>query len=119
VTSEPIDPSRYEQDEPDPGLAAERTDLAWNRSGLALLGLGVAVMRGLAVPHLPAARSDAGAMILVLGALVWLLGAITTHRRLRPGHAHEPATRNDLAPIALGVAVIGVAAFALAALRPG
>jgi hypothetical protein len=34
---------------PDPGLASERTDLAWNRSGLALLACGAAVARGITV----------------------------------------------------------------------
>ena len=109
----------FEEESPDPGLAAERTDLAWNRSGLSLLACGVAAMRGLSLPHLSEAHLAVGITILALGAVVWLLGGLQARRRARAGHVRERASTADLAPIAFGTAAVGVAAFVLGAFYPG
>ncbi|MEV4808132.1 DUF202 domain-containing protein [Nonomuraea sp. NPDC049421] len=68
----------------DPGLAPERTHLAWIRTTVSLLALGAAVTK--AVPPV-------GLIILLLGVSCWLLsrhhrpplrsGAHHQHRRLR------------------------------------
>jgi inner membrane protein YidH len=100
------------------GLAAERTDLAWNRSGLALLACGAAVLKGFPPAGL-SARHFVGALILVLGGLTWILGAYTAKRRSRPTRARTVATPQDLLPVALGTSVVGAAIFMLAALYPG
>jgi putative membrane protein len=103
----------------EPGLAAERTDLAWNRSGLALLACGAAVLRGFP-PAGFSARHIVGAVILVLGAFTWAMGAFEARRRrARPGKTRAVATRVDLLPVALGTTVVGAAAFVLAAFYPG
>jgi inner membrane protein YidH len=99
-------------------VADERTDLAWNRSGLALLACGLVVGRGLSLSGLPAPRAAAGAVILGLGALTYLLAAWHAQRRLRPGRTEVPATSADLLPVAIGIAAVGVAAFVLGALFP-
>jgi putative membrane protein len=111
--------SGFEEESPQPGLAAERTDLAWNRSGLALLACGAAITRGLALPHLSRAHVAVGAVVLVLGAAVWVLGTIQARRRSRRGHARQRADAGDLLPIAIGTAMVGVAAFVLGAFFPG
>ena len=58
----------------DDGLSAERTFLAWNRTGLALAATGGAVLK--AVPSLTrnAAQVGAGAVMIAAGAIVWLAG---------------------------------------------
>jgi len=105
-------------DGPDPGLASERTDLAWNRSGLALLGCGAAVAKGMTVGDPRPGRLAVGTVILVLGVVVWLLGAWQARRRSAPGLARPVARPADLLPIAFGTAVVGTAAFALGLFFP-
>ncbi len=94
-------------------LAAERTDLSWYRSGLALLGCGAVIVRGFG----PVTTRDdvIGVIVLVLGAAVSFLGA--WHIRHVRTRAERPTTLVDLAPIAVGVACVGVAAFVVAAVR--
>ena len=108
--------SQFDADARDPGLAAERTDLAWNRSGLSLLACGVVVMRGMARPPLTTGNVAIGACILALGALTWVLGSW----RLRHARARgmRRATPSELLPISLGVAIVGIAAFSVAAIFP-
>jgi putative membrane protein len=103
-----------------PGAAAadERTDLAWNRSGLALLACGLVVARGLSLSGLPPPRVATGAVILGLGALTYVLAAWHAQRRLRPGRTEVAATTADLLPVAIGIAIVGVAAFVLGAVFP-
>ena len=106
----------FDPDGRDPGLAAERTDLAWNRSGMSLLACGTAVMRGLAHPPLDKGNLAVGAAILGLAAFSWALGA--WHARRSGAKGRGAATARDLWPISLGVALVGVAAFAIAAAFP-
>ena len=108
--------SRFDAESRDPGLAAERTDLSWNRSGLSLLACGAIIMRGIARPPLTEGSVTVGVTVLALGAFTWALGAWRVHRsRTRGARRTTPA---DLRPIALGVAVVGIAAFLVAALFP-
>ena len=67
--------TEFDAEAPGRGLAAERTDLAWNRSGLALLGCGAVVLRGVACAHLATGRVAVGSLIVALGAVAWSLGA--------------------------------------------
>lgn len=103
---------------PDPGLAAERTDLAWNRSGLALLACGAAVAKGMTVGDPVPGRTAVGATVLVLGVVVWVLGAWQARRRSGPGRTRRVARPADLLPVAIGTAVVGIAAFVLGLFFP-
>jgi uncharacterized membrane protein YidH (DUF202 family) len=96
----------------------ERTDLAWNRSGLAIVGCGLVVMRGLTLNGFERSDVAVGAVILVLGFASYLLAGWQARRRLAPGRAERPARAADLLPLAIGVTAIGVAAFALGLLYP-
>jgi len=96
----------------------ERTDLAWNRSGLAIIGCGLVVMRGLTLNGFERSDVAVGAVILGLGMLSYLLAAWHARRRLAPGRAERPARPSDLLPLAIGVTIIGVAAFTLGLLFP-
>jgi uncharacterized membrane protein YidH (DUF202 family) len=97
----------------DPGLASERTDLAWNRSGLSLIAFGAIVLRGYTVAHPTPGRTLSGAAILCMGTFTWGLGAWQARRRSRPGLARPVARPGDLLPVALGSAAVGIAAFVL------
>jgi uncharacterized membrane protein YidH (DUF202 family) len=106
--------------EPSPAVlsADERTDLAWNRSGLAIFGCGLIVMRGLTLNGFERADVLAGVAILALGIVSYVLAGWHAWRRLAPGRAERPARPADLLPLALGVTTIGVAAFTLGLLFP-
>ncbi len=98
--------------------ADERTDLAWSRSGLALIACGLVVMRGLTLSGLERSDVAVGAVILALGMGSYILAGWHARRRLAPGRAEQPARASDLLPLALGVAAIGSAAFVLGLLFP-
>jgi uncharacterized membrane protein YidH (DUF202 family) len=106
----------YDAESRDPGLAAERTDLAWNRSGLSLVACAAVVIRGMSRPPLRTGNVAVGAAILSFGAFTWMLGAWHMHHaRARGPRRTTPA---DLLPISLGAATVGVAAFVVAAVFP-
>ena len=92
-------------------LAAERTYLAYVRTGLALLAAGVAVVGALPdAPH-PTTRRVIGVLLIILGALV----AGSARRRwrqidvaMRAGSALPPS-RSTL-PLAAGIVVTAVLA---------
>jgi uncharacterized membrane protein YidH (DUF202 family) len=103
--------SAIDPDSRDPGLAAERTDLAWNRSGLALLATGAVLLKGLGRPVVIDRNLAVGACTMAFGFVVAALGPWRARRRrLAGGH---PATAGDLLPVSVGVSVVGVGAFLL------
>ena len=103
---------------PSRSSADERTDLAWNRSGLAIIACGLIVMRGLTLNGLE--RSDVAvcAVILGLGMASYLLSGWHARRRLKGGRVETPARPADVLPLAIGVTAIGIAAFTLGLLFP-
>jgi uncharacterized membrane protein YidH (DUF202 family) len=107
--------------ERDPGQAAERTELAWGRSALALFACGAAVVKGLHSVTGNRERPAIGIALLVLGGLVWLSGlpyARVRARASRDGRRPSARTR-ELAVMATGTALVGVAAFVIATFFPG
>ena len=104
----------------DGGLAAERTELAWSRSTLALLACGAALVRGFPKITGNAGHPLAGALLLALGGAIWLLGLPYARARAaasRTGQRHR-ATARELAPLAFGTAAVGVAAIVIDLLLP-
>jgi uncharacterized membrane protein YidH (DUF202 family) len=108
--------SRYDPDSRDPGLAAERTDLAWHRSSLSLLAVGAALIRGIGQPPLATTDAAVGGLVFSLGLAVALLGVWHSSRSKRRGARRT--TTADLLPITVGVALVGVAAFVVCAVSP-
>lgn len=111
---------KAESYEREPGLAAERTELAWDRSALSLFACGAAIVRGLPGVTGGSARPAAGVAVLVLGGLVWAAGL--PYARIR-SHATRQgrravARRRELAPMAAATTIVGVAAFLIAAFLP-
>lgn len=80
----------------DPGLARERTDLAWTRTAISFAALGGIIIKD----HL-----YAGLPILVLSALIWELGRLA--RGPGPGNARSRLL------LRIAVAVTGVSLVAL------
>ncbi|RZU41519.1 YidH family protein [Edaphobacter modestus] len=119
-------PSAISAPEQDPRIyfAAERTFLAWIRTGLALMGLGFAIARfGLFIrqlhistsPHstgsVPSAGSAfTGISLLVLGILVNVLGAVDyslTIRALRAGKWIPGRISRMAVTLAMVLAILG------------
>ena len=107
----------YDPEGRGPGLAAERTDLAWSRSWLSLLACGVAIVRGIGRVPLVRGNTAVGACVLVLGAATWAVGGWHAFRARRRGG--RPTTAGDLLPTSVGVVAIGALAFVVAAFAPG
>ena len=106
--------------ERDPGLAAERTELAWGRSALSIMACGAAVAMGIPKVTGAGGRPWIGVVVLGLGGLVWLAGAPLAAERARSGRdgVRRPARWSELAPMAYGTAMVGVAALIIAAFFP-
>lgn len=102
-------------------LAAERTLLAWVRTGLAMMGFGFVVARfGLFLKEVTAVRGELpspglsvwiGAALIVLGVLVNLLAAVQHVRllgRLRRGEPYLPSAWSLGVVVTLVLAALGV-----------
>ncbi|MCD0447996.1 DUF202 domain-containing protein [Actinocorallia sp. API 0066] len=87
--------SGLEAGESDPGLAGERTELAWLRTAISLAALGAAVVR---------AAPAAGVLILALAVGVWAVSRSVRAPGRRPGDARRALM------ITLANAVVAVAA---------
>ena len=74
----------------------ERTDLAWNRSGLAIVGCGLVVMRGLTLNGFERSDVAVGVVILGLGLASYLLAGwhapATAGSRDAPSGPHDRPT---------------------------
>jgi putative membrane protein len=105
-------------------LAAERTLLAWIRTGLALMGFGFVVARfGLflrelqVAEHAPSAQANGlslwfGTALIAVGVLVNLISGWQHARLVRELDRREPVHSRPAAPavaIALFLAVVGLA----------
>jgi len=115
-TEAPRDPRTY--------LAAERSFLAWIRTGIALMGFGFVVARfGLFLHELAAAKEltklpeagfsmPVGILLIALGVLVNVVAGIRHHRCVKAidqGEFRETFGTNFAISIAGIVAVIGMA----------
>lgn len=99
--------------DPDPrfSLANERTFLAWVRSGLALIALGIAVATFVSTTETRGASVLLAVSLIVLGgalsAVSWLRW-IQVERALRHGRGIPPTTLG--LALAIGIAVLAVVA---------
>jgi uncharacterized membrane protein YidH (DUF202 family) len=93
--------------------ASERTRLAWQRSGLSFIVTGFTMVRGL--QGLIPSRPLAGSIVLALGLGVWGLFTWTASRRGAESLAAmpRPARLADIAPLAAGTVLVGLAAIAI------
>jgi uncharacterized membrane protein YidH (DUF202 family) len=93
----------------DPGLASERTALAWNRSGLAVLAVVAIILRRLWPLH--GEREVVALTILAVGAIVWALGMLLASRSQNaPGSTGLLSASNGRI-LTIGTLVLAVAGF--------
>jgi putative membrane protein len=101
----------------DPGLQQERTMLAWDRTGLALIITGALFVRAgkapyVAAPHLP------GFLAIAMGAIVLATAARRYRGRDRGLRAGGPAARPGMVRLtALVVLVLSIASTVLVLLE--
>ncbi len=98
----------------DPGLARERTALAWNRTGLSFVVVGAVALRYLPVTVHLVPRFALGAALVALGAVAWAYGLV----RARSGSAPRPAPRAVLRVLAYGTAFAAAVAILLTFTAP-
>lgn len=103
--------------EVDPGLANERTSLAWNRTALSLGAIGGLGIKAGIEGEAPYVAYPLGGIVLAAAGAVFLYG-LRTYRSNRvqlQGGAVLPHP-GVLRAMAIGTAVVGLIAFALALL---
>lgn len=96
---------------PDPGLAAERTTLAWRRSGISVIAVGITVARGIPTVDTVPARPLLGLAIVLLGAVAFAVShRQSTRRSARVGTERPAAELADLWPVSAATLLAAVGA---------
>jgi uncharacterized membrane protein YidH (DUF202 family) len=91
-------PPAEDMEDMDPGLARERTNLAWTRTAISFAALGGALLK---------TTPPAGVLVLSLSVLVWSLGRMSRH-------SGWPASSGQYRHLLITLTVTAVAAVALA-----
>lgn len=103
----------------DPAAPVERTRLAWQRSGLSLVACGLLIARGVPVQGGVVGRPSLGVVVLLFGLAAWAVGLRQERvRAKRIGTPRNAAVLSDLAPVAIGTFLIGVAGLVVGLLFP-
>jgi uncharacterized membrane protein YidH (DUF202 family) len=92
---------------PDHGASAERTRMAWRRTGLSATAVGLFAVRPAFVPH-----AGTGSVLVAAAAMAaWAASIAVAYRRARglQGHPPRPGHRTitAYASITVGFAVLG------------
>lgn len=106
----------YEGGPRDPGLARERTELAWSRSGLS-----VAVTVAVTLRRLWPLTGDKAVVALVLiavGAVIWVLGMQLGRRKRLGAGVGGAVTASTLRMLTIGTLLLAVAAFVVGLILP-
>lgn len=90
-------------EEQDPGLARERTSLAWARTAISFAALGGAALK---------ANVTSGLLVLAVAPVVWQLGRVSRGRAMRTDLPTVGATR--LFVIAVAIVAVAILCFLVA-----
>jgi uncharacterized membrane protein YidH (DUF202 family) len=104
--------NRDASDEPigqDSGLARERTDLAWNRSGLAVAVTVAIVLRQLWPLH--GGRADIALALIAVGAVSWAVGMHLGRRIGRTVGGDRVSGESTCRLVTIGTLVLATAGF--------
>src|SRR3954454_14975695 len=96
----------------DPGLAAERTALAWQRMALGFTTLAALTLAA-------AAHRKAPGLVLPAAALFAVAAAVWLHARRRVGASGTPTTARPLGLLTAATVAAALVAAVLAVVRPG
>ncbi len=91
----------------DPGLARERTQLAWSRTAISFAAVGVAILR---------TDRATGALVIATSAAVWCLGRLPTHERAEVKRGHRLTQRRTVQLITIATTLVSLIALTLALL---
>jgi uncharacterized membrane protein YidH (DUF202 family) len=107
MTDEPDRVPAEEMEDLDPGLARERTELAWRRTAISYAALGAALLK---------ASPPTGVLILVASAVIWGTGRLALAPRRAAGRRWPlEANQRRLLLITVAVTAVSLGALALAA----
>ena len=116
-------PGQDDETEPDARFtyANERTFLAWNRTALALVVAGLAIIQLLPpFPGVPGGRHMLALPLLALGAILPVASYLEWSRNQRAMRRREPLPRSPIPRILTGViAIVAVTAAVLVVIAPG
>ena len=116
-------PGQGDETEPDARFtyANERTFLAWNRTALALVIAGLAIIQLLPpFPGVPGGRHMLALPLLALGAILPVASYLEWSRNQRAMRRGEPLPRSPIPRILTGViTAVAVAAAVLVVIAPG
>jgi uncharacterized membrane protein YidH (DUF202 family) len=89
----------------DPGLARERTQLAWSRTAVSFAAVGAAILR---------TEHAAGALVIAMSAVIWALGRLPAHERADGERRRGLTQRRTLQLITAATTLVSLASLALA-----
>lgn len=100
-----IDTRPTDGQEGDPGLAYERTQLAWTRTAISFAAVGAAILR---------ASLAAGAIVVAMSMAIWVLGRLAARNGRSPRAASAATRRRTLQLITAATTLVALTALVLA-----
>jgi hypothetical protein len=100
----------------DPGLARERTELAWSRSGLSVAVTVAVTLRRLW--PLTGDKSVVALVLIAVGAIIWVLGMQIGRRRRLGAVAGGAVSASTFRMLSIGTLILALAAFVVGLILP-
>lgn len=111
-----VDDEDRDLDDGDPGLSRERTELAWNRSGLAVTVTAAIILRRLW--PLSGDKVVVASLLIAAGAIVWAVGMRVGRRARVSADDRGPLTPSTFRALTFGTLMLAAAALVIAIFFP-